>query len=73
MGSGCHFADQFPPSLGERVRVYHPDLLPSARDILPQAAASLKRGDTLTPAEVQPVYVRDEISWKKLAEQGKRS
>ena len=73
LGSGCQFADQFPLPLGERVWACHPDLLPSARDILPQAAASLRRGDTLTPAEVQPVYVRDEISWKKLAEQGKRS
>lgn len=73
VGNGCQFLDDFPPSLRERVSASHPQTLPSARDLIPLAAASLQRGNALTPGQAQPVYVRDEISWKKLAEQGKRS
>ena len=36
------------------------------------ALASLARGEVQRPQQVQPVYVRDEINWKKLAEQGKK-
>jgi len=72
VGSGCHFLDKFPPSLRERIGSSDSKLLPSARDLIPLATASLLRDETLAPGQVQPVYVRDEITWKKLAEQRKR-
>lgn len=72
VGSGCHFLDQFPQSLRAKIRSSTPDLLPAARDIIPLALAKLQRGEIQSPGQVQPVYVRDEISWKKLAEQGRR-
>jgi tRNA threonylcarbamoyladenosine biosynthesis protein TsaB len=72
VGSGCHFLDQFPESLRTRIGSSNPDLLPAARDIIPLALAQFQCGQIQSPRQVQPVYVRDEISWKKLAEQGRR-
>ena len=72
LGSGCLFLRQFPKELRQRIRSDHPDLLPCAKDLIPLALAKFTRGEVQSPQNVQPVYVRDEISWKKLAEQGKR-
>lgn len=72
VGSGCVFLDRFPPLLQKRIHTSVPDLLPSARDIVPLALEKYQLGDVQNPRDVQPVYVRDEISWKKLADQGKR-
>lgn len=71
IGSGCRFVDDLPAELCSRLHSVAPDLLPSARDLVPLALAALARGETQQPQQVQPVYVRDEINWKKLAEQGK--
>lgn len=71
VGSGCQFLHQFPQALRERIRSTTPDLLPVARDIVPLALTKLRRGEILSPARAQPVYVRDEISWKKLPQQGR--
>jgi tRNA threonylcarbamoyladenosine biosynthesis protein TsaB len=73
VGSGCHFASELPADVGLRVLSLAPELLPSARDLVPLALARLARGEVQQPRQVQPVYVRDEINWKKLAEQGKTS
>ncbi len=73
VGSGCHFLDQYPASLRGAISGCFPEVLPAARDLVPLALEKLARGEVQTALEVQPVYVRDEISWKKLAEQGKRS
>jgi len=72
IGNGCAFVDQFPSSLRARIGGTAPALLPAARDIIPLALASFLRGEAQGARMVQPVYVRDEISWKKLAEQGSR-
>ena len=71
VGSGCRFVEDFSDELRSRLLATAPDLLPAARDLVPAALAALARGELQKPQEVQPVYVRDEISWKKLAEQGK--
>jgi tRNA threonylcarbamoyladenosine biosynthesis protein TsaB len=71
VGSGCRFAEEFSPQLRSRLLATAPDLLPAARDLVPGALAALARGELQLPQEVQPVYVRDEINWKKLAEQGR--
>ena len=71
VGNGCDLAGQFAHQLSSRIDALHANVLPHARDLIPLALAALDRGETQSPAEVQPVYVRDEISWKKLSEQGK--
>ncbi len=40
--------------------------LPCAEDMLPLAAAELARGATVTADRAQPVYLRNEVTWKKL-------
>jgi tRNA threonylcarbamoyladenosine biosynthesis protein TsaB len=73
VGDGCRFFEELPQALRARTQVAAPDLVPAARDLIPLALAEFERGNIQSPAQVQPVYVRDEISWKKLAEQGKRT
>ncbi len=72
IGSGCRFLEDFPAGVRDRITQSIPDLLPRARDLLPLALEKLARGETQSAGEVQPVYVRDEINWKKIPEQGKR-
>lgn len=70
VGSGCRFVDELPDAVKTRLLSTAPDLLPAAQDLVPLALAAHANGDLQQPHQVQPVYVRDEISWKKLAEQG---
>ena len=73
VGSGCRLVDAFPDSTRQALETLDENLLPEARDLIAPALAKFERGETLRPAEIQPLYVREEISWKKLAEQGKRA
>jgi tRNA threonylcarbamoyladenosine biosynthesis protein TsaB len=73
VGSGCQFQGQFTQSLQSRVKAYAPEVLPAARDMIPLALDKFRRGEAQVAREVQPVYVRDEISWKKLADQGRHA
>lgn len=73
VGSGSAFVDALAVGVRARVQAVFPELLPSARDLVPLALDKLSRGDVQEAQQVQPVYVRDEINWKKLSEQGKSS
>jgi tRNA threonylcarbamoyladenosine biosynthesis protein TsaB len=73
LGNGCHFLDQFEASLRVRLHNQASDVLPAARDMVPLALEKYRRGETLVARDVQPVYLRDKISWKKLADQGRQS
>ncbi len=71
VGGGLSYFDQLPQVLQSALQKRNEKLLPSAVDLIPQALASYAAGEWQTPAQVLPVYVREEVSWKKLAEQGK--
>jgi len=71
IGSGCRYLDEFPVALRDRLRAALPDLLPTAGAMIPLALEQFAHGDLLAAPAIQPVYVRDEISWKKLSAQGK--
>ncbi|RLQ21511.1 tRNA (adenosine(37)-N6)-threonylcarbamoyltransferase complex dimerization subunit type 1 TsaB [Seongchinamella sediminis] len=73
LGSGVQFVNQFAPALREQLGEVNAALLPQAQDLVPLALALAARGELQTPRQVQPVYVRDEINWKKISEQGKRT
>lgn len=73
VGTGCQFLADFPAAVQDRIRDFSPELLPRARDLVPLAQEQLRRGDVQRATDVQPVYVRDQINWKKIPEQGKRS
>lgn len=69
LGSGCQFQKQFPQSVLSQLSGLAVELLPEARDLVPLALA---HGAKQSPQQVQPLYVRDEINWKKIPQQGKR-
>lgn len=71
VGDGAGDFDAFPGSLRDRTVSVSPHVLPTARDVAHLASQALERGEIQAAYDVQPVYVRDEISWKKLSEQGK--
>ena len=72
VGSGCQFVDRFPSALRSMIARTEIDLMPHARDLIPLALEKLSAGEVQSPRDIRPVYVRDEISWKKIPEQGKR-
>ena len=73
IGSGLQYRDAMPPAVTARFSAEYPQLLPAARDLLPEALRALQGQRVQSAEQVCPVYVRDEISWKKLAEQGPRT
>ncbi|GAA0515508.1 tRNA (adenosine(37)-N6)-threonylcarbamoyltransferase complex dimerization subunit type 1 TsaB [Tatumella terrea] len=40
--------------------------LPAAEDMLPLATVLLQRGEVSQAADIEPVYLRNEVTWKKL-------
>lgn len=72
IGSGARLLHQFTDVFRQQVLRAHGDLLPRARDLVPLALRAAEAGQLQTALDVQPVYVRDEIHWKKISEQGKR-
>ena len=73
IGSGCNLLEAVSAEMRSQLGAVSPAVLPSARDLVPLALARLHRGAVQTAQQAQPVYVRDEISWKKLSEQGRAS
>lgn len=73
VGSGCHFLDALPPGVASRIIRPDPELLPQAQDLVPLALLALRRGDLQDARDVHPVYVRDEINWKKIPQQGRQA
>jgi tRNA threonylcarbamoyladenosine biosynthesis protein TsaB len=71
VGNGFTHLAALPEPLARELLRISPQILPSARDLIPLALESYSRGEVQRASEVLPVYVRDEISWKKLADQGK--
>ncbi|ADU69537.1 tRNA (adenosine(37)-N6)-threonylcarbamoyltransferase complex dimerization subunit type 1 TsaB [Pantoea sp. At-9b] len=47
-------------------RVASEVLLPAAEDMLPLALAAWQRGATVAVEHAEPVYLRNEVAWKKL-------
>jgi len=70
VGSGCHMVDAMPAATRAQLHACSAAVLPAARDLVPLALECLRRGEVQSAHQVQPIYVRDEISWKKLSEQG---
>ena len=73
VGNGLAYLERLPAALVDGLDARHGEVLPDARDLLPQALADWQAGRTQPADAVCPVYVRDEISWKKLSEQGPRT
>lgn len=71
VGGGLSYLDSMPSELVSKLEVADEHLLPCARDLIPLAIAQYKLGHVQDAVDVAPLYVREEVSWKKISEQGK--
>ncbi len=71
VGGGLRYLDSMPSQLVSALKVTDEQLLPCARDLIPLAIAQYERGYVEHAVDVAPLYVREEVSWKKISEQGK--
>ena len=69
LGSGLEYFQELPAVMRERVTRRVPDQWPDSLDLLPLAENLARCGLLVDAASVQPVYLRNEIHWKKLSEQ----
>ncbi len=51
------------------VQILDPDLLPTATAVLRLACAEYQKGHFYDAHEALPIYLRDQVTWKKLAQQ----
>ncbi|WP_110650173.1 tRNA (adenosine(37)-N6)-threonylcarbamoyltransferase complex dimerization subunit type 1 TsaB [Salinicola peritrichatus] len=66
IGSGWQLLSNVPVDIQAALPQTLPDELPAAEDIARLAATSWERGARgLAPHEVIPVYLRDEVAWRK--------
>ena len=69
VGSGLCYHDELPARVRDGIGRRHAELWPDSRDLLPLADALAREGLLSDASGVQPVYLRNEIHWKKLSEQ----
>ena len=72
IGSGLAELDSLPSTRRGRLEFVEPDALPMASDMIPLARDALERGAVQAAQDVSPLYVRDQVNWKKLNQQGRR-
>ncbi|MCK7544452.1 tRNA (adenosine(37)-N6)-threonylcarbamoyltransferase complex dimerization subunit type 1 TsaB [Marinobacter bryozoorum] len=65
-GGGWRYAERMPESVTAVVATPSLDSVPDARFVARLAAEAWKAGNAVPAAEAQPVYLRDEVTWKKL-------
>ena len=73
LGSGLVYFDALPTSVSAAVSDTAAGQWPDSVDLIPLAEQSAADGELVTAQEVQPIYLRNEIHWKKLSEQGPRA
>ncbi|MCZ6829902.1 MAG: tRNA (adenosine(37)-N6)-threonylcarbamoyltransferase complex dimerization subunit type 1 TsaB [Gammaproteobacteria bacterium] len=73
LGSGLRYAQEMPEQLRSRWAMTLPELWPDSLDLLSLGARAYAQGKLCSAEQALPVYLRNEIGWKKLAEQGKQT
>lgn len=71
VGSGAALLGRCSAELARSLAPAIDHVAPHAEDLIPLARDSFGRGEFQSSWEVTPVYVRDEINWKKIPEQGR--
>ncbi|AOY88507.1 tRNA (adenosine(37)-N6)-threonylcarbamoyltransferase complex dimerization subunit type 1 TsaB [Marinobacter salinus] len=69
-GQGWKFRNDMPGDITDRMSAVDESLVPRAVWVARLAEISFKRGETVSAEQAQPVYIRDEITWKKLPGRG---
>ncbi len=70
VGNGLNYCDTLPSDVRDKISVQSTELWPNTLDTISLADLSWQSGKLQDAHNVAPVYVRDKIGWKKLAEQG---
>ncbi|KAA0873857.1 tRNA (adenosine(37)-N6)-threonylcarbamoyltransferase complex dimerization subunit type 1 TsaB [Nitrincola tapanii] len=69
VGSGGVYFTQLPETVQARLGVWDQGIWPRASQMLPLALQALERGQAIAADAAQPVYLRDEVAWKKKDQQ----
>lgn len=69
VGSGMALASRFPASLQQVLTASNVSAEVLAADILSLAIEAFHRGETVAASDAEPLYLRQEINWKKTSEQ----
>ncbi|MBV0933477.1 tRNA (adenosine(37)-N6)-threonylcarbamoyltransferase complex dimerization subunit type 1 TsaB [Marinobacterium weihaiense] len=69
LGSGWCYAEQMNAALVAQVEQCQPDVYPQAEAMARLAQGALARGEAVAPDEARPVYLRDQVAWKKKDQQ----
>ncbi len=72
VGSGWRYAVDFPEETRSIMAEIEPEIGPSALDLMALVATSTATEGLRKAADAQPVYVRENIAWKKRDEQPQR-
>ncbi len=66
VGSGLNYFTEIPENTRQAIAIQDPDWHPRAASVGMLALGYLAQGKVVSPADAQPVYIRDEVTWKKL-------
>ncbi|SMR74427.1 tRNA (adenosine(37)-N6)-threonylcarbamoyltransferase complex dimerization subunit type 1 TsaB [Marinobacterium sediminicola] len=69
LGSGWVYREQMSEGLTEHIAQYMTDVYPQAEAMARLADMAVERGEVVSPDEAQPVYLRDQVAWKKKDQQ----
>jgi tRNA threonylcarbamoyladenosine biosynthesis protein TsaB len=67
LGSGWQYLPQMLDVTAADFTVINGDVLPRARHIAQLGSLLLQSGDVLEPQQAEPVYLRNQVAWKKSA------
>lgn len=66
VGQGWGLRDSFPADVTGAMKKIDESLVPRASRVAELAALAFHEGGGVAAAQAQPVYIRDEVAWKKL-------
>jgi len=69
VGSGFNYAEQMSEAVRNRLSSIEAQVYPHALDIVAIASAEYALGNTVIAEQAQPVYLRNQVAWKKKDQQ----
>ncbi|MBA4501429.1 tRNA (adenosine(37)-N6)-threonylcarbamoyltransferase complex dimerization subunit type 1 TsaB [Marinobacterium marinum] len=69
LGSGWRYREHMSDQLTGRILTCMTDVYPQAEAMARLAVTAVERGEAMAPDDAQPVYLRDQVAWKKKDQQ----